>query len=72
MNISDRIEDLHYKQLTLRDSLQYVNSQAEADIINAQIDRLEKQIIKLAAQYGIGLRTGSPTLSEMEDEYLKW
>jgi len=58
MNVSDRIEDLHYKQLTLRDSLQYVDTQAEADIINAKIDRIEKQIIKLAAEYNIPLRSG--------------
>ena len=60
MNISDRIETLHEKQLQLRDSLQnYDMTQKEADIINAKIDSLEKQIIRLAKQYNIKLRTAA-------------
>ena len=55
MIVSDRIEELHYTQLQLRDSLQNIETQIEADIINAKIDRLEKQIIQLAKQYNIKL-----------------
>jgi archaellum component FlaC len=60
MNIIERIEALYERQLEWRDRLQFIDvygkkSQQEVDRINENIDRIEKQIEKLARDNNITL-----------------